>query len=317
MRIIFSGTPGFAAASLRRIIDAGHTVVAVVTAPDRPAGRGRHMQASEVKTTALSMGLPVLQPEKLRDEAFLETVKALQPDVGVVVAFRMLPEVFYSIPRLGTFNLHASLLPQYRGAAPIQWALINGEKYSGVSTFFINNRIDTGNILLQESIEIPFSWNAGILHDRLMELGAALVEKTLAGLATGTITGKPQVIQAGEEEKEAPKLNRSNTGIQWSAKAERIYHLVRGLNPSPGAHALLYNGQHTLEVKIGSAQIPEGSQWHETPGICRMNGSGSIEVACGEGSLLITSIQLPGKKMLPVDAFLRGYPWNEQHKFVL
>lgn len=316
MKVIFSGTPGFAAASLRRIIDAGHTVVAVVTAPDRPAGRGRHMQASEVKLAAQSMGLTVLQPERLRDEVFLETVKALQPDVGVVVAFRMLPEVFYSIPRMGTFNLHASLLPLYRGAAPIQWALINGEKNSGVTTFFINNRIDTGNILLQESVDIPFSWNAGMLHDQLMVMGAALVEKTLVGLSSGTITEKPQPLLVSGNEREAPKLNRSNTGIDWRAPSEKIYHLIRGLNPSPGAHTILFDGLHSMEVKLGAAILPEDSPWKETPGACRVAGSGLIEVACGEGSLFITAIQLPGKKMLPMDAFLRGYSWSEQHKFV-
>ena len=317
MKIIFSGTPGFAAASLRRIVEAGHTVVAVVTAPDRPAGRGRHLQASEVKTAALSMGLPVLQPEKLRDEAFLETVKALQPDVGVVVAFRMLPEVFYRIPRMGTFNLHASLLPKYRGAAPIQWALINGEEQSGVTTFFINNRIDTGHILLQESLDIPVSWNAGMLHDKLMEEGAVLVEKTLEGLSSGTIKEKPQPQQSSREVREAPKLNRSNTGIHWNAPSENIYHMVRGLNPSPGAHAILFDGQHTLDVKVGAASLPEDSPWNESPGNCRISSSRAIEVACGEGSILITSIQLPGKKMLSVDAFLRGYTWNEHHNFVL
>jgi methionyl-tRNA formyltransferase len=314
MRIIYAGTPGFAVEPLRKMVEAGHEVVAVVTAPDRPAGRGRQLQASAVKLAAQEMGLPVFQPEKLRDPDFLEQVKRLQPDLGFVVAFRMLPQVYYSIPPLGTVNLHASLLPQYRGAAPINWALINGESKTGVTTFLINEQIDTGNILLQDSLMVPEAWNAGDLHDALMHLGAALSVQTIKGLEAGTLKPLPQQMQ--ENLHTAPKLNRQNTSVRWEESAASVYHLIRGLNPAPGVHTLLDDGQTVQEVKIGSALLLDGEEPFGSPGSSRVHASGNIQVACGKGAVLVTSIQLQGRKKLPAEAFLRGYTWTEKHRFV-
>lgn len=236
MRIVFMGTPEFAVASLEKIAEAGHEIAAVVTAPDRPAGRGQKIQFSAVKEAAIKLHIPVLQPEKLKNEDFVSELKKLNAELFVVVAFRMLPEVVWNMPPKGTINLHGSLLPQYRGAAPINWAVINGEKETGVTTFFIRHEIDTGNILQHKKIEISESDNAGTIHDKLMITGAGLLVDTLDKLEKTTLTAEPQEKFVGNQElKHAPKIFRETCHINWKKSTEEIYNLIRGLSPYPAA----------------------------------------------------------------------------------
>ncbi|HCO66918.1 MAG TPA: methionyl-tRNA formyltransferase, partial [Dysgonomonas sp.] len=235
LRIVFMGTPDFAVASLKNLVDNNYTIAGVITMPDKPAGRGHKLQYSAVKQYALDNNLPLLQPEKLKDESFLESLKSWKADLQIVVAFRMLPEVVWNMPRFGTFNLHASLLPQYRGAAPINWAIINGEKETGVTTFFLTHEIDTGKIILQKKVPIMEEDNAGIIHDKLMNIGAGLVCKTVDLLLENKIDGIPQdnLISDENELKPAPKIFKETCKIDWNKSSASIHNLIRGLSPHP------------------------------------------------------------------------------------
>jgi methionyl-tRNA formyltransferase len=308
IRIVYMGTPEFAVASLERLLEAGYTVVAVITTPDRPAGRGRKTRMPPVKEFALSRNIPVLQPGNLKDPAFVEELGKLKPDLQVVVAFRMLPEVIWKIPPLGTFNLHASLLPQYRGAAPIHHAIINGEKETGVTTFMIDEQIDTGNILLRENTGIGTTETAGELHDRLMVMGARLVVETTRRLAAGDLRPQPQEKFMSENEvlKKAPKIHKEDCLIRWERPGEKVYNLIRGLSPRPGAftHLIRENGNMTL-VKI-FASHPEPQDQGEAPGRFTSDGRSFLKVAVADGYLQILSLQQEGKKRMDIREFLAG-----------
>lgn len=302
-RILFMGTPDFAVATLNALIADGLDVCAVVTAPDRPAGRGRQLRASAVKTRALELGLPVLQPERLKDPSFLEQLDALHASIYVVVAFRMLPEVVWSKPELGTVNLHGSLLPAYRGAAPINWAVINGEKRTGVTTFMIQQEIDTGDLLFQESVEIGPEDTAGDVHDRLMTTGAALMVRTVHALFDGSLKPVPQEMNASIPT--APKLTPINTRIPFNCAAEQVNDLIRGLSPFPGAWCEWREGDAPgLHCKLlRSRVVQHGSA--STPGSVSIV-DGKLFVACGNGWLQVLDIQLEGRKRMPAADLLRG-----------
>jgi methionyl-tRNA formyltransferase len=303
MRIIFLGTPDFAVASLQALIHHGLNVVAVVTAPDRPAGRGMKLQASAVKQYALSQNLPVLQPEKLKNEAFLEELAAYKADLQIVVAFRMLPEVVWSMPPLGTINVHASLLPEYRGAAPINWAIINGETETGVTTFRLQHAIDTGNILLQSRVAITDDDNAGTLHDKLMHEGAALLIKTIQSLQNGTLIEHPQ--EANEHSKHAPKLFTETCQIDWSKSCNEVHNLIRGLSPYPAAFTMLNGKKCKVFVSKKCTKIHEGE-----PGSLYSDQKTYLRIPCGEGSIEIVELQTEGKTRMSIADYLRGNKIN-------
>ena len=302
LRIIFLGTPEFAAASLQTLVEGGYNVVAVVTMPDKPAGRGHQVQFSDVKKYALSVGLPVLQPEKLKDEAFLEELRSYHADLQIVVAFRMLPEAVWAMPRLGTFNLHASLLPQYRGAAPINWAVINGDKETGVTTFMLKHEIDTGNMILQERIPIGEDENVGSVHDRLMQTGTALVTRTVDLILDCENKGKPLPAKPQPEIAElrpAPKLFKETCEIHFDEMtAEQVHNFVRGLSPYPAAWAnLTIHGQVFENVKIYKVESQK-SKVEST--------KSEIIIPCREGAVRILELQVPGKKRMDAKSFLNG-----------
>lgn len=303
LRIVFMGTPEFAVNSLKAIIEAEYHVVGVITAPDRPAGRGRKLRESAVKTYALTQNLPVLQPTNLKSEEFQQELKALNPNIQVVVAFRMLPRAVWSLPEYGTFNLHASLLPQYRGAAPINWAIINGEKKTGVSTFFLDDKIDTGAMILQEEISIHESENLESLHDRLMDIGSRLVVRTLDDIANEKVEPTPQA--ESKDLKDAPKLTRENTKIDWNQPLENIYNLIRGLNPYPAAWCFLVNSLEEMQVKVYNIDML--TQEHHLPNGTVSIMDNQIKVAAPGGFILIQEIQLPGKKKMSAKALLNGF----------
>lgn len=307
LQIVYMGTPEFAVAGLKKSIEAGHQIVAVVTAPDRPAGRGKKIKSSAVKDFALQNNLPVLQPPNLKSPDFVEELKKRSPDVIVVVAFRMLPKVVWEIPKYGTFNLHASLLPQYRGAAPINWAIINGETKTGVSTFFIDENIDTGEIILQKEIEIGFRESAGELHDKLMEAGADLIVETLSQIAENTI--QPQKQKENEDLKPAPKLTPENTKIDFQKPLPAIYNQIRGLSPYPVAWAWLQHGREEVRCKIYRAEMEEGEN-DFLPGTILQEGK-SLKVAVKKGFLILKEIQLPGKRKMEVKDLLNGFELGE------
>lgn len=305
MRIVFFGTPEFAVESLQAIIDEGHEVVAVVTAPDRPGGRGNKLIESDVKKFAMENGLPILQPEKLRDETFLSTLKSLDADVFVVIAFRMLPELVWGIPPKGTFNLHASLLPQLRGAAPINHAIIQGFKNTGVTTFFINSEIDKGEILLSSSVPIDDDDDAGTLHDKLKERGAKVVIETLKGIEDGSLTPTPQ--PQADFFTPAPKIFKPDCKIDFSKTAREVERMVRGLSPYPGAwsYLRLKDGKE-IEVKILKC-TPLFENREKEPGSCEIV-SKALTAATGDGGAIrIDTIQPAGKKPMDGRAFLAGY----------
>lgn len=303
LRIVYLGTPEFAVASLKALVEGGYNVVAVVTMPDKPAGRGHQLQFSDVKKYALSVGLPVLQPEKLKDEAFLEELRSYHADLQIVVAFRMLPEAVWAMPRLGTFNLHASLLPQYRGAAPINWAVMNGDKETGATTFMLKHEIDTGNMIMQEKIAIGEDENVGSVHDRLMAMGTELVTRTVdliiecenKGIALPT-TPQPEI----EELRPAPKLFKETCEIRFDEMtAEQVHNFVRGLSPYPAAWCnLTIKGQAFENVKIFSVEIAE----YRNTGISKND----IVIPCREGAVRILELQAPGKKRMDAKSFLNG-----------
>jgi methionyl-tRNA formyltransferase len=297
LRIVFMGTPEFAVAPLDALVKAGFNIVGVITAPDKPAGRGMQLQQSAVKKYAAEHGLNVLQPEKLKNPQFLDELKALQADLQVVVAFRMLPEAVWNMPRLGTINLHASLLPQYRGAAPINWAVINGEKETGLTTFKLQHEIDTGNILLQERLAIGDDETAGELHNRMKEVGAALVVKTVEGLAAGTLKETPQVNNAAL--KTAPKIFTETCKIEWNKPVDEIFNLIRGLSPYPAAFTY-------LDGKL--LKIFKASKEHSTPAMAHeTDGKTYLKFAAADGYISIKELQLEGRKRMNIADFLRGY----------
>lgn len=302
-RIVFMGTPEFAVASLDALVKAGFTIVGVITAPDKPAGRGMKMNQSAVKKYAVEHNLKVLQPEKLKNPAFLEELKALQADLQVVVAFRMLPEAVWNMPRLGSVNLHGSLLPQYRGAAPINWAVINGEKETGVTTFKLQHEIDTGNILLQESFPIGENDTAGEVHDKMKLTGAQLLVKTLQGIADGSITEKQQPAIASQDSiKHAPKINTETCRINWSQPVENIFNLVRGLSPYPAAFTIINEKIFKIYTAKKEIILPSVS-----PGEYETDGKTFLKFAADNGYLHVLEVQLEGKKKMGVEEFLRGF----------
>jgi methionyl-tRNA formyltransferase len=302
MKIIFMGTPQFAVASLDALIKAGCDVIAVVTAPDKPAGRGKKLNESAIKQYAVANGIKVLQPEKLKDQEFLDKLRSLNADLQVVVAFRMLPEVVWNMPPRGTINLHASLLPQYRGAAPINWVLINGEKESGVTTFFLKHEIDTGDILFTEKITLTGHETAGDLHDRLMNKGAGLLVKTVKGVESGRYNEHPQsALLDGVELKHAPKIFKEDCLIDWQQPAENIYNKIRGLSPYPTAYTFL--NDKILKVFNSTFETAEpGIQ----PGGFLTDNKTYLKFATPDGYVYLTDVQLEGKKQMDIAQFLRG-----------
>lgn len=305
LRIVYMGTPDFAVESLKALHENGYNVVGVVTMPDKPAGRGHKIQFSPVKQYALDNNLTLLQPEKLKEEGFLVELKALNADLQIVVAFRMLPELVWDMPRLGTFNLHASLLPQYRGAAPINWAVINGETETGASTFFLTHEIDTGNIILQEKIAITKTDNAGTVHDRLMEMGAQLVVKTVDAIIAGKADGTPQDHSLAE--KAAPKIFKDTCRVDWSKSTKQLYNFVRGLSPYPAAWTEITNPEgEKLGLKVFETE-EEFYSPAEPAGTLLTDNKTFLKVATSDGYLHLKSIQLAGKKRMQTEELLRGY----------
>lgn len=304
------GTPEFAEFSLRKLVEGGFNVVGVVTVADKPIGRhGSVLQPSPVKQYALSCGIPVLQPEKLKDEGFLSELRSLRADLQIVVAFRMLPEVVWAMPRLGTFNLHASLLPQYRGAAPINWAVINGDSETGATTFFLQHEIDMGDIIDQIRIPVLDDDDAGTVHDKLMASGADLLIRTADSIINGTISSRPQPQLATEELRPAPKIFKDTCRIDWSADSRSIRNFIRGLSPYPAAWSVLCsdNGRET-DLKIYKASLSDRTAAGITPGTIITDGRTYMDVAAGDGcSVRLLEIQLAGKKRMPVGAFLCGF----------
>ncbi|HAM10350.1 MAG TPA: methionyl-tRNA formyltransferase [Bacteroidales bacterium] len=308
LRIVFMGTPEFAVATLGSLLMNGFNVVGAVTVPDKPAGRGRSLQKSAVKEFAESSYIPVFQPNNLKDPEFIQNLKDLNADVFIVVAFRMLPEVVWKLPPLGTINLHASLLPYYRGAAPINHAVINGESRTGVTTFYIDDKIDTGNILMREEVHIfPFE-NAGDIHDRMTKLGARLVIKTLAGIVDKSIKPRPQsdFIIPGTEIRPAPKIHPEDCVINWNSGGMEIHNLIRGLAPAPGARSVLRNNKTSLTFKIFES-IPEPEKHSLPPGTIVSDSKHFIRIACADGFLSIINLQLEGKKKMNSIEFLKGF----------
>jgi methionyl-tRNA formyltransferase len=309
MKIVFMGTPEFAVESLKILVENKYDVVGVITMPDKPAGRGHKVQFSAVKQYALEQNLRLLQPERLKDEDFLEELRSLQADLQIVVAFRMLPEVVWNMPKFGTFNLHASLLPQYRGAAPINWAIINGDKETGATTFFLTHEIDTGKIIQQEKITISETDNAGVVHDRLMEMGARLVKKTVDMLIEGNIDAvdQAQFIQSGMELKAAPKIFKETCQIDLAWGVERVYNFVRGLSPHPAAWVELQFPNQTEKMILKVFETEKESCLQELPvGTIVTDGKKYAKVALKDGFVNLKSVQVAGKKRMEIGELLRG-----------
>lgn len=300
MKIIFFGTPDFAVASLEKIIENDFEVLAVVTAPDRPAGRGLKLQQSAVKQYADKAGLPTLQPEKLRNPEFIEALKNYNADLFVIIAFRMLPEMVWNMPPLGSINLHGSLLPQYRGAAPINWAVINGEKKTGVTTFFLQHKIDTGSLILRDEVEIDEEDTAGTVYSKLMHVGADLMVKTLETIKNKTYTLEEQDLEA--ETKHAPKIFKEDCEVDWNKTIEENYNFIRGLSPYPTAWTKL--GDLTLKIFWAEKEIDTSKN---TAGSINTDNKTYLKVACSNGWLSLKDIQLQGKKRMKIDDFLRGF----------
>lgn len=301
-RIVFMGTPDFAVATLKALHNNDFPVVGVITAPDKPAGRGRKLNESAVKKYAQENGLPLLQPTNLKDPDFIDRLKSLNPDLQIVVAFRMLPKVVWEIPRMGTFNLHASLLPDYRGAAPINWAIINGEKETGATTFFIDEKIDTGEVLLQEKTHITDEDTAGSLHDRLMDLGAELVIKTVNQLIAGEVSPKKQIEYSPL--KLAHKLQKQTCEVDWSQSLDEVYNKIRGLSPYPTAWTTLYNGEDNLILKIYLAAKEVASHQERIGAV--LTSKNELKVAVSGGYVRLLEIQLPGKRRMASKEVLNG-----------
>jgi methionyl-tRNA formyltransferase len=313
MKIVFMGTPEFAVASLDILVQNNYDIVSVVTVPDKPAGRGQQLQQSAVKKYALEKGLHILQPDKLKSEDFIEELKKLNADLQIVVAFRMLPEVVWNMPPLGTYNLHGSLLPKYRGAAPINWAVINGETESGVTSFKLKHEIDTGNMLFQAKAPISKTTTAGELHDTLMQVGADLILKTVKAIESGDYELKPQ---DDTQSIHAPKLFKETCKINWNNSVEKIYNLIRGLSPYPAAFTeFVDKNNQTLGVKIFISEMEECK--HElAPGTVASDSKTFLKVASNNGYIIIKELQMAGKKRMLVEEFLRGFKIDSDFKFI-
>jgi methionyl-tRNA formyltransferase len=317
LRIVYMGTPDFAVESLRALVEGGYNIVGVITMPDKPMGRhGSVLQASPVKQYAVSQGLPVLQPEKLKDEAFLDELRALQADLQIVVAFRMLPEVVWNMPRLGTFNLHASLLPQYRGAAPINWSVINGDTETGITTFFLTHEIDTGKIIRQKRLPIAETDDVGTVHDALMAMGSGLVVETVDLILDGEVDAIPQesFYKDPSELHPAPKIFKDTCRINWQQPVKKIYDFIRGLSPYPAAWTEIVSPEgvrtvlkiYQTEKRLENHQLPVGT-------ICTDKKT-YIDVAVEDGYLRLLSLQLAGKKRLSIADFLNGFKQIDTYK---
>ena len=307
LRIVFMGTPDFAVAGLKKLVESDYDVVGVITAPDKPAGRGRKIQESAVKKYALSKGLLILQPQNLKSEAFLEELKSLKPNLQIVVAFRMLPKAVWQIPEFGTFNLHASLLPQYRGAAPINWAIINGEKRTGVTTFFIDEKIDTGEIILQKETSIEPDEDAGKLHDKLMSLGADLILETVELIESGVIVTQKQ--SSSEELKFAPKIFREDCKIDWSLSMEKLNDFIRGLSPYPAAWTFFKNGIEENTLKVFKITIEPTE--HDIPIGTMIQSKEKLKIAVNGGFVYLLEVQLSGKRKMGIKEVLNGLKIKE------
>lgn len=313
MKIVFMGTPEFAVASLDILVQNNYEIVAVVTVPDKPAGRGQQLQQSAVKKYALEKGLHILQPDKLKSEDFIEELKKLNADLQIVVAFRMLPEVVWNMPPLGTYNLHGSLLPKYRGAAPINWAVINGETESGVTSFKLKHEIDTGNMLFQEKAPISKTTTAGELHDTLMQVGAEVILKTVKAIESGNYELKPQ---DDTQSIHAPKLFKETCKIHWNNDTKKIYNLIRGLSPYPAAFTeFVDKNNQTLGIKIFVSEMEEVSHSLNV-GKVMSDGKTFLKVACTNGYIYIKELQMAGKKRMLVEEFLRGFKIDSDFKFI-
>lgn len=307
LRIVFLGTPDFAVESLSRLVDGGYNIVGVITMPDKVAGRGHKMFQSPVKQYALEHGLKLLQPANLKDEAFIGELRSLNADLQIVIAFRMLPEVVWNMPPMGTFNLHASLLPKYRGAAPINWAVMNGDTETGVTTFFLKHEIDTGDIIQQRKIDISRTDNVGTVHDRLMMLGADMVIETVDAIIAGEVKPISQdlLCNQGIEPTPAPKIFKETCRIAWNQPAETVYNLIRGLSPYPAAYTEITNDEATYSIKIFETSQPIASQGI-APGELRFDGK-HLTIGCADGALEVLSMQLSGKKRMSAAEFMRGF----------
>ena len=313
MKVVFMGTPEFAVASLDAI-NKVHEVVGVVTVADKPAGRGKKIRFSAVKEYALKNDLQILQPEKLKDEEFVSSLKSLGADLFVVVAFRMLPEVIWNMPPKGTINLHGSLLPDYRGAAPLNWAIINGDRKTGATTFFIEKEIDTGNIIDKVEIEITKNMNVGDLHDRLMLKGADLLVHTINNIGQGKVTGIPQAELMTEKIKEAPKIFKDTCRIDWNKSNSEVHNHIRGLSPYPAAWSVLIDSAgKELGLKLFKTIKTENNL---TPGIIKTDGKGLLQIGCGSGSLQILELQIAGKKRMDIKSFLNGIKLDDSYKCI-
>lgn len=314
LRIVFYGTPQFAKTTLEHIVANGYNVVAVVTAPDRPAGRGRQLKQSEVKKYALKNGIKVLQPTNLKSDSFITELRATKVNLQVVVAFRMMPKTVWEMPEYGTFNLHASLLPQYRGAAPINWAIINGETETGVTTFFIDDKIDTGSVILQEKVNIASDETAGTLHDKLMHTGSELVLKTIKLIENGTVKTRPQGQMASSALKPAPKIFKDTCEIDWHKPMTDIYNKIRGLSPYPGAFTTIINNGDKVTVKI--FQVEPFPEPHNLPVGKIIQKDRELLVAVKGGYIKIKELQLAGKRKMSVSDLLNGYDFSENARAV-
>lgn len=316
LRIVYMGTPDFAVSPLAKLVEEGYNVVGVVTMPDKPSGRGLHVQQSAVKRYALQAGLPVYQPEKLRDPAFVETFRSMRPDLGIVIAFRMLPEIIWAAPKLGTFNLHASLLPQYRGAAPINWALINGETETGVTTFLLNREIDKGAVLCQTRVPIGPDDDAGTLHDRLMEAGTELVVETIGKIAQGTVTAPSNQPDRRSGMPEGRSENiQGNVPYRLAAACRPNSNLIRGLSPYPAAWSELSRPDAVpVGVKIFRAKA-EACRPGKAPGAIVTDGRSEIKVACADGYVQIEELQIAGRRRMTTEELLRGFKEIESCTF--
>ena len=318
LKIVFFGTPDFAVESLSRLVDGGYNVVAVVTMPDKPAGRGRQLQQSDVERYAVEHGLPVLQPVSLKDEAFIEELRGYGAQLFIVIAFRMLPEAVWQMPPLGTFNLHASLLPRYRGAAPINWAVMNGDTETGVTTFFLKHEIDTGDVIQQRSCPIDRHDDVEAVHDRLMVMGADMVLETVDAIIEGTVKPIPQdqMLTTSQQPTPAPKIFKDTCRIDWTRPAEALYNHIRGLSPYPAAWTVLKdeNGNEVTTIKVYKTGEPEpfGGYPHPVPGTIKADRK-TVRIACADGWLQILTLQQSGKKRMDTDAFLRGFTFQPNY----
>ncbi len=312
LKIVFMGTPEFAVANLKSLVETGYKIVGVITAPDRPAGRGQKLNESAVKRYAKSQGLTILQPTNLKSEDFISELRSLEANIQIVVAFRMLPKMVWAMPDFGTFNLHASLLPDYRGAAPIHWAIINGETKTGVTTFFIDEKIDTGAIILQEQIDILPDETVGSLHDKLMDLGSELILKTVEQILNENFSTEIQ--PKSKDLKTAYKLNNENCKIDWQQDVEIIYNMIRGLNPFPAAWCYLKNGDEKLRVKIFGIEMNREKHKFDFGTVIADNKK--LMIAAKNGYILVNEIQLPGKRKMDVKSLLNGFHIKEDSKML-